>query len=230
MDYPVDQYIVRGKFFYEKLSAAAQKRAIIFNPTKIIKAERSNLKGKTIVFITVPWDQGPAYIKLDMNSIFDCVISTAQREAAKLIVRVHPREKIADYQTQFDKIIHEKNLNLNIVYDQGSDFNEILKEAAAVIMIVSTVFLDCIKAQVPIIGFDWCDFSFKKRLKDLHVFHFANNLLDLDRLITQALEGRLSGSVENITYFLEENIQEKIPLNGKNDEKILNASTSPVCV
>ena len=45
-DYPVDQYVMRGQFFYERLSPLAQQRAVIFNPTKNSQPQNEVLQKK----------------------------------------------------------------------------------------------------------------------------------------------------------------------------------------
>lgn len=202
-DHPVDVYIMRGMFFYERLSTDSQKRAVILNPTKNLIPIAHQAHKKSIIFITAPSDQVPSAIEIDIESILVELIKTIAELPANLVIRVHPREKIINYKNKINKMMRSMTSTPKIIYSQGGDLDELLSGAAAVVMFASTLFLDCIKHQVPIISFNWHHFSFKHKLKSFPIFHFAEDLSNLRYLITQAIHGNLVSSTINADFFFE---------------------------
>lgn len=202
-DHPVDNYIVRGQFFYERLSAESRERALILNPTIKSKPPLPCYEIKqTIIFVTAPFYHNNSVLNIDIDSILLTLLETVSRASAKLIIRVHPREKITDYKIKISRILQKNPLQVNISYSQGNNLETILQEAAVVVMLVSTIFLDCIQYKIPIISFDWYNFSFKEKLKSLSVVYFAENLKDFSALLLKAIHGNLELTTQESNFFL----------------------------
>ena len=66
----------------------------------------------------------------------------------------------------------------------------------------STVFLDCLRHGVPIVSFDWHDFSYRNQIERWGAFRFARDLSHLGLLIRDAVAGRLSPFSRNAEPFL----------------------------
>jgi hypothetical protein len=214
-DHPVDYYIVRGEFFYERLSPISQKRAIIFNPSgNVMQKNVTPRKKKSIVFMTMPLFLLP--ITADIESILLALIKAMAGTETELMIRVHPLERISDYKNRIKKLLKRTSSKLNVRYNQSGNLDELLEEAVATVTFGSTVFLDCIKNDVPIISFDWHNFGFKEKIKSHHVFNFAKSLDDFIRIITQAVHGELSGRKHNLNHFLSNNSIEEFKLTINN--------------
>ncbi|EKD55021.1 MAG: hypothetical protein ACD_60C00028G0018 [uncultured bacterium] len=200
-DHPVDYYILRGEFWRESLSPISKKRTQVLNDMG--KIPHSNLiEKKSIVFITQPLHTGYMPIKMDYEPILLTVLSAVKDLETDLIVRVHPLEKISDYEIYIKQLLKRVGFPIRISYSSGNDLDEVLQKACAVVLVNSTVFLDCIKYSVPIISFDWVDFWFKDRIKQYAVFNFAKNLQDFYELIMAAYRGELWPVRQNADYIL----------------------------
>lgn len=202
-DYPVDQYIVRGKFFYERLSAASQKRASICNLQKKIK--QINLKSvrNAIIFVTTPLHLKYLFIETDLDSILLILLQTVAINSAELIIRVHPVERVNDYQKRINPLLKQIPSKVTIHYSQGDNFDTLIINAAAVITFESTIFLDCISYRIPVIGFGWHDFCWKENIKPFGIFYFAEDLATLNQLVTKALHGKLYFPENNADFILD---------------------------
>ncbi|OGT37993.1 MAG: hypothetical protein A3F11_03215 [Gammaproteobacteria bacterium RIFCSPHIGHO2_12_FULL_37_14] len=209
LDFPVDHFIVRGKFFYERLSGPSQKRALLLNPPMTVEQGRQH-SPSTIVFITTPLHFRHVALEVDQDSILRSLIDTVSRSSKKLIVRVHPLERMMNYKNKIDKLLKDSSNDLEIIYSQYDNLDGLLSQAAAVVTFGSTVFLNCIKHQVPIIGFDWVDFGLKNDLKAYGIFYFSKNLADFSRLVNMACCGELNIDLDNSDHFLVDSSAEDI--------------------
>ncbi len=203
-DHPVDYYIVRGKFFYDRLSQFSKKRAVIFNPTHHVDDTYVTSKKKFIVFLTLPTQVLTPAVEVDIKSVLQTLLQTISTTSMELVIRVHPLEKIIDYKLLVDSILKNTMYKCNIHYHQGNGLHELLKNTAAVVMLHSTVFLDCLKHQVPIISFNWHQFGWKETIKPYEIFFFAENLSHLAALILQAHQGKLILKKQTSAFFLAE--------------------------
>ena len=199
-DPPVDHYIVRGQFWQDFLSPAARKRARVLNPSPATVLSTSlHVDRDSLVFLTAPYPQHEFWQEKDLDEIL-CVLLRAVEESQKeLVIRVHPLESLSEYRGRVDRLARVAKRRARVRLSQGPGLERDLARAAAVLTYWSTVFLDCVRDQIPIISFGWHDFSFKPGIERNGVFHFARDLADLERLATIALRGQLpafSGRVE----------------------------------
>ena len=178
-DHPVNYYIVRGQFWSEQLSTASQQRSLVVNPVNLVK--QNTQKKNSIVFLTIPFEMREMPIGVDFDSVIKMVLTAMIGSKKKLIIRVHPLERIEDYRNKIASFIGNDE-PVEIEYDQHTAIQKLLNISLAVIMLRSTVFLDCIQHEVPIISFDWHDHWFKKKISQHGVFYFAKNLKDLCKI------------------------------------------------
>jgi hypothetical protein len=203
-DHPVTWYIMRGQFWRESLSPISQTRTVVINPPSKPENKKISRLKKSIIFITSPLAVRYMPIDIDLDSILATVLTAFDETHTELIIRVHPTERVVDYQNKVEKIIHtQPTKQKNILYSQGGPFEELLNRATAVVMFTSTVFLDCIKHDVPVISFDWCDFWYKERVKSYHVYRFVNNLAELTSVIKRASEEKLATHMKNPEHILQ---------------------------
>lgn len=205
VDHPVDHYVVRGRFFYQRLSPLSQPRALIFDP-HIAKdtIQKAAVEKKAIVFITAPNGYFWPLIKFDLASTLYATVKACAECLIPLIVRVHPLERIVDYENMIAAMMAGAPLaSVDISYSQGGGLSELLQKAAVVVMFDSTVFLDCLKYNIPMISFDWYTAAFKQKLDCYDLFFNAENLQNLQELISLAARGLLPIRANKLNLFLE---------------------------
>lgn len=192
-NYPVDHVIVRGEFWYQFLAPSTATHSIILNPPRAIKKVTKNTEKSCIVFCT---------FCLCDRDILKTVLEAVANAQGTLVIRVHPLERIVDYQNIVNQLSIKLSSPIEVQYSQGPGLSELLEQAAGVILSASTIFLDCLYYQTPIISFDWHHFPYKKQIKPYGVFHFAKSLSDLSHLIQQAARKELMSYQGSSELFL----------------------------
>lgn len=208
LDPPADHYIVRGRFWQEFLSQAACKRSVILNPPQtLIPSKKSDANTesikKHILFLTAPYPVFEFMHLVDLDDILVTLLQVASTENIKLIIRVHPLESIGYYQQIVTRLILEMTLrNIQVSYSQGPGLDLLVRESAVAVTYNSTVFLDCLRENIPLVSFGWHDFSYKKQIENLNIVHFAKSLEVLRSLVTDAVIGQLPPFAGSVDPFL----------------------------
>ncbi len=203
LDFPADYYVVRGRFWRDLLSADSRDQAPVLNPMQKNRLENTNLTLKTIIFAPTLLFSGEIELDLDMKSIFEALLRAMDGVENKLIIRIHPRERVDSYREFFNNLIEGSGCKVNIEYSQGDDLEGQLDNAAAVILFASTLFMRCLSRKVPVISFNWIHFGLIERVKKLSMLYYAQSLQDLRSLVNKAAKGELKPLCENGELFFD---------------------------
>jgi hypothetical protein len=202
VDPPADHYLVRGSFWADFLAPVARKRAHILNPPEPVQpASREQNRGRQLLFLTTPYALQPLWDEADLGDILRVLLDVCSQQAAVLVVRVHPLEALDSYR-QLIARLQTDEAKCVVQYSQGKGLDELLATSSVAVTYASTAFLDCLRHHVPIVSFDWHDFSYKQQIRDKGVFHFAASLDSLRSLVTRGLLGDLPSFSEDCTPFL----------------------------
>lgn len=199
-DPPVDAYIVRGAFWREFLAQPARQRAVVLNPSQAQAQDRApEAQGRHILFVTAPYSTQEFFNELDLDEILRSLLSAAAAHRTGLLVRVHPMETVDYYRRRLSKLNRGASGGVDVRFSHGPGLEQAVRDACVAVTYCSTVFLDCLRAGVPIVSFEWHDFSFKRQIGGYRVFHYAQSLADLEELVGRAIMGKLrprTGSME----------------------------------
>lgn len=202
-DPPVDHYVVRGAFWRDFLAPQPRVRSQVLEPsTQARDAKLDPVSRGAILFLTTPSRMQAFQHFSDLNDILRAVLEVAAKRGRELIVRVHPLEEIGFYQCKISQWVQTGGLQVTVTYSQGPGLDELLNRAAVAVTYCSTVFLDCLRHRVPIVSFGWHDFSYKRQIEAHGVFHFAEDLAGLSRLIERGVEGDLTAYTQSTKPFL----------------------------
>jgi len=200
-DPPVDDYVVRGSFWREFLADLPRRRAVVLNPPQEtgqnLAPERG---GRHILFLTAPYSMQEFFNELDLDEILRTLLAASTAHARQLLVRVHPIESVDYYRRKMEKLKNGKGGQVDVRFSHGPGLDVAVRGASVAVTYCSTVFLDCLRAGVPVVSFGWHDFSFKQQIGDRRLFHYARTLAELDALVGAAIKGELhshSGAVES---------------------------------
>ena len=138
----------------------------------------------------------------DLDEILSVMIVAAHETGRDLVIRVHPLEPVAYYRKRVGALLARDARTPTVSYSQGPGLDDVLCRAAVAVTFSSTVFLDCLRHGVPIVSFDWHDFSYRKQVELWGVFRFARDLAHLKLLIEDAVAGRLPPFKDNAAPFL----------------------------
>jgi hypothetical protein len=228
IDPPVDHYVVRGAFWRGFLAPPVRPRALVLNPPEPspAAAPRQLDSPRSILFLTSPYSMQEFWNEADLDDILRSLVATAASERVELVIRVHPLEQAAEYRVRLETLFGKTLDGVDVTFSQGSGLHSVLSRAAVAVTYSSTAFLDCIKLGVPIVGFDWHHFSYKRQIKEYGVFHFAQSLAHLRELLTEALRGSLQGYRGTIEPFLAKSSAEEIRVGL--DQAIRGTGRKPV--
>jgi hypothetical protein len=196
MDQPADTLLVRGEFWKEFVAEKMRSRTRVLNVPSAAATSHASGDGGKILFLT---SVDPALThthESDLRDILTRLLQVGEASHRALVVRVHPMEQIGYYRNIVERLSSELNLKVNVEYSQGPGIDAILANAAVAVTYSSTVFLDCLRRGIPIVSFDWHDFAYKSLIERHGVFHFAKSLADLERLVAEAVAGRLTANSE----------------------------------
>jgi hypothetical protein len=229
VDPPADHYVVRGAFWRDFLAPPVRPRALVLNPPEPNPATPQQSASRcSILFLTSPYSMQEFWNDADLDDILRSLVATAASERVELVIRVHPLEQVSEYRVRLKTLFGKTLDGVDVTFSQGPGLHSVLSRAAVAVTYSSTVFLDCIKLGVPIVGFDWHHFSYKRQIKEHGVFHFAQNLAHLRELLTEALRGTLQGYRGTIEPFLAKSSAEEIRVGL--DQVIRATGRQPVAI
>jgi hypothetical protein len=201
MDEPVDAIVARGRFFRDFLSQASRRKSTVLNipePQPQLPVDRP---GRDILFLTAPYifsSNDPR----ERGDIYLALLRVAARLGRTIIVRVHPLEDLRQRRREINALNRTLNPQARLEFSQGPGLSDVLDRSAVAVTYASTAFLDCLRRGIPIVSFGWCDFSYKRAIQQLGVFHFAHTLAELEQLVEQGLSGALPARSEMLPEFL----------------------------
>lgn len=210
VDWPVDHYLVRGQFWQNFLMSSAKSRSMVINPfsenPKNNKAifEKQNYK-RTIIYFSLFYPDIEKQTRFceERDSLLLTLAEAAIENNTNLIIRFHPRDKIAIHKKYIQSLYEKNNIDLQVQYSHEEKMTDVLKNAAVAVMYFSTVFLECLPLNIPMITYDWLNFPHKKWVESYQLFYFAKDLQSLKQLISKAVRSELPASDVNKQYFLD---------------------------
>ncbi len=204
-DQPVDLFLLRGPFFQRSLNANLRRKTLILNfpePKRTVMPQQGLVVRDSILFITTPYDVPALYHREDRRDILRSLVRAAHSNGRRLIVRVHPLEKISLYQRIVAELQRELGIQIEASYSQGPGVEEVLARSTVAVLHFSTMFLDCLRHGIPIISFAWHWFPNQRQFEEEGIFNFARDLKDFEELIKRGLEGNLPLRRSGIQEFL----------------------------
>lgn len=207
VDWPVDHYIVRGQFWRDFLMKSARDRAYVINPpTDKNYPYTNNLAKPYFVYFSLfyPDIEKKTRFCEERDSQLLAIAEAAIASNSGLVIRFHPRDCIERHKKYIQLLYKKNGIILPVYYSHTENVRTLLKSASAAVMYFSTVFLDCLSLNIPIITYDWLNFPHKKHIKKYQLFYFARNLMELKFLITKAIRCELVASPVNKKLFLDE--------------------------
>ena len=204
-DEPVDVFLLRGPFFQRCLNECLRRKTVILNfpqaPKPGVPKQLENASD-SILFITASYDTPELFHREDLRDILRSLLRVAHSTGRRLVIRVHPMDKISLYQQRVAKLQQELGIKAGVSYSQGPGAEEVVARSCVAVLYFSTMFLDCLRHGIPIVSFGWHWFPNKRRFEEERIFNFASNLQDLEALIRQGVEGTLPLRRAGLEQFL----------------------------
>ena len=118
------------------------------------------------------------------------------------MIRVHPLETISAYQQAIFELEQELGSKADVDYSQGPGVEEVLEQACVAVLHFSTMFLDCLRHDIPIVSFDWHWFPNKEQFEAEGIFNLASDLRSFEALVQQGIDGALPRRRSELQDFL----------------------------
>lgn len=203
-DQPVDAFLVRGPFFQRCMNEKLRRKTVVGNSPEA-REPASDLAGKardSILFITTPYNVPVLFHQGDLRDMLRSLLRVAHSSRRRLLIRVHPLEKISAYQQTILELEHELGWKADVDYSQGPGVEEVLEQSCVAILHFSTMFLDCLRHGIPIVSFDWHWFPNKRQFEAEGIFNLASDLHSFEALVQQGIDGALPRRRSELQDFL----------------------------
>jgi hypothetical protein len=211
-DEPVDVFLLRGPFFQRSVNEKLRLKTVVrnFPEPATTGSHPGNNQREDILFITMPYDVPALFHRKDLEDILRSLLMVARSTNRRLVIRVHPNEKISAYQQAVADLQRELSLRVEVAYSQGVGANEVFARSCVAVLHFSTMFLDCLRHGIPIVSFGWHEFPNKRQFEAEEIFNFANDLSHLEELVREGVEGRLPQHRARLEEFLAPGHPEEI--------------------
>lgn len=210
-DQPVDVLLLRGPFFQRVINDRLRRKTVIHNfPEANAATLLTEGARDTILFITTPYDVPTLFHSEDLRDILRSLLRMSHASGRRLMIRVHPMERISAYERLVAELREEIGVRADISYSQGRGVEEVFARSCVAVLYFSTMFLDCLRHGIPIISFGWHWFPNKRQFEEEGIFNFASDLKHFEALVRQGIEGRLLRRRIGLEEFLATSKPEEI--------------------
>jgi hypothetical protein len=203
-DQPVDVFLLRGPFFRRVINEGLRRKTVVHNfpEPRTTTVQRIENTRDNILFITTPYNVPALFHPADLRDILLSLLRVSHSSRRRLVIRVHPLEKISAYERAVLELEEELGLRADVCYSQGPGVEEVLARSCVAALHFSTMFLDCLRHGIPMVSFGWHWFPNMRQFKEERIFNFASDLRSFEALIQQGIEGRLPLRQTGLEEFL----------------------------
>jgi hypothetical protein len=211
-DQPVTAFLSRGEFFRRVINDRLRRKTFICNYPQehqaIVQARAE--ERRDVLFVTTPYDVPALFHAAELREILARLLRVCANCRRRLVIRVHPLEKITFYQDLVQELQQASGNHPEVVYSQGPGMEEILQRSCVAILYFSTVFLECLRHGISIISLGWHWFPNKRHFEEEGIFNFAASLDSLEALIQKGIAGQLPSRRDGLETFLAPTKPEEI--------------------
>ena len=156
-DEPVDTFLLRGRFFQRVINDRLRRKTAVQNipETAPSSTQLSSSVRDSILFITAPYNVPEFFHLEDLRDIVRSLLRVAHSTRRGLVMRVHPTETVESYRQLVGELSRELGISVQVTYSQGPGAEEVLARSSVAVLFFSTMFLDCLRHGIPIVGFGW---------------------------------------------------------------------------
>ena len=212
-DQPVDVFLLRGPFFQRTVNEKLRRKTVVHNfpEPDTTASPQGSTERKDILFITTPYDVPALFHREDLRDILRSLLIVAHSTHRRLMIRVHPNERISAYEQAVAELQQELCFEAEVGYSQGPGVEEVFARSCVAVLHFSTMFLDCLRHGIPIVSFGWHWFPNKRQFEEEGIFQFASDLRSLEDLVRQGIEGTLPVRSAGLEEFLTPSQPQALP-------------------
>ncbi len=199
-----DALIVWGNFWRQQRPEHQRSRVHIFNPgiTAARQGSKAPTKQPRIVYFSWPFDRSPFYNGGELlDGFIDLFHEILMGHRCHLTIRGHPLENLADLTQRWCQRFGSLPDSLRL--SQIEPLSDVLEETDIAIMFRSTVLLDCIACDIPVLIPGWIDFDWNQSLEQISGIRLATDFSDLKQALEAWLESPPSLDRQRSRHFLQ---------------------------
>lgn len=198
-----DKLIVWGDFWRDLWPEEERSRILVYNPgQRFAPVERKPDRPRPcITFFSWPLDEVAYY---NQSELLDGLIHLFNRLLASrdcdLIVRFHPRENPASFIQRWQRLYGA--IPDNVLLNKNEPLADVLAQTDVAIMFHSTVMLNCLSSNIPVIIPGWTDFGWNQALENVDGIHLARDWENLEACLNAWLEQPPQFPAETFQHFI----------------------------
>jgi hypothetical protein len=198
-----DLMVVPGDFWRELWPEEQRRKIVVHNPAGNIKKVRkkSEPKKRCVTFFSWPLMTGTFYNFSEFTDGFIHIFhKILLKEKYKVIVRAHPLENPQNF---VERWRHLKGaLPSTLCISKREPLDGVLSETDVALMFRSTVMLDCLANDIPVVMPGWIDFGWNQALTGVPNIYLARDFVDLEQRLLVWLGDPPEVSEEVAKYFV----------------------------
>lgn len=206
-----DGMVVPGDFWRELWPKDQREKIVVYNPIDHIKKvqKKPDPKRQCLTFFSWPLMAGGFY---NFSEFVDGFIHILHRillqEKYKVIVRAHPLENPHDFVERWQHL--KGALPSNLCISKREPLDHVLAETDVALMFRSTVMLDCLSNDIPVIMPGWIDFGWNKALIDVPNVYLSRDFVDLEQRLMAWMWDPPKASEEVAEYFVRSSGEDRV--------------------
>jgi hypothetical protein len=176
-----DRFLAWGRFWRDSLPDLERAKAEIVCPPFEVAERPLGQAGEAVTFFTAPTERRPLW-----NG------TAAQREALAVLqglgaacpvmVRVHPADSILTWQQAWQRLTGA--VGANVTFDKGGELQRVLPRTRTALMYLSTVLMNCLASEVPMVSLGWYPTLWRERLEKMSAVNFADSIVQASAALT----------------------------------------------
>ncbi len=177
-----DALIVWGDFWRQQRPESQHSRIHVFNPGPIADQEHSKAPSERlrVTYLSWPFDRSPFYNAGELQDGFiDLFHEILEEHNCQLTIRGHPLENLSDLTRRWQQRFGELPQHLQL--SQNEPLSSVLEQTDIAIMFRSTVLLDCLARDIPVLIPGWIDFDWNHSLQQISGIRLVTDFPDLKR-------------------------------------------------
>jgi CDP-glycerol glycerophosphotransferase (TagB/SpsB family) len=198
-----DVMVVPGEFWRNLWPEDERHKILVFNPPGLIsrvKKDQTRRK-KVLTYFSWPLFKSPFYSSSELiDGFIEMFHRLLLQEKCEILVRCHPLENPYDFVKRWKQLYGPLPMSLRI--EKHEPLDRVLERTDVALMFRSTVMLNCMLAEIPVIVPGWIDFGWNQTLKKVTGIYLAIGFADLEKCLEEWLKEppRLSG--RSVEYFV----------------------------
>lgn len=176
-----DGLIVPGEFWMNLWPASEHKKMVVFNPPgQFQKVKKKPFDGKkNLTFFSWPLHKHYSYNYAEfMDGFIHLFHKMIKEKKCRITIRFHPSENPSDFKERWE--MYCGSLPGEVSFSKFEPLAEVLQTTDVALMYRSTVMLDCMTNQIPVIMPGWVDFWWKRDLDDVPDVYVAAGFQEIE--------------------------------------------------